>query len=195
LALEVVMVDFHAEEPEGAPELSEERGRGIVRARPPGGGDQLLFRRVETAEIVEVLASWALVDGRVELEADQILAGGKVDLERAKATDGDPLLETGGEPEVDESRRTDVQPPRSETERFADVGDGLGEELGQRAGLGVAICSWEPDDVDVGRSMNPSSRRLLPPTTRISAAWARSARRSPRVASASSRRSRSTPRR
>jgi hypothetical protein len=79
-----------------------------------------------------VLAAWALVDGRVEFEADEILAGGEVDLERPIATDRDPLFETGGETEVDESGRTDVQPARSEAERLADVDDGLGEELGQR---------------------------------------------------------------
>jgi hypothetical protein len=37
------MVDLRTEEPERTPELSQERDRGIVCARPPGGGEQLLF--------------------------------------------------------------------------------------------------------------------------------------------------------
>ena len=87
---------------EASDQLVAERRGGIVGDRPSGGHPQFILRRLERSEIVEVLVIRAPINGCIELEADLINPGERVNLECAVLEDRDPLLPSAREAQVHE---------------------------------------------------------------------------------------------
>src|ERR1700737_504981 len=62
----------HAHDTKQGDQLPPEAHRGIMRARPASGFDQLAPGWSQCVEVVEVLAVGSLIRGRVDLEADLV---------------------------------------------------------------------------------------------------------------------------
>src|SRR2546421_10930828 len=62
----------HTHDTKQGDQLPPKAVRGIVRAYPTGGFDQLVLGRSQCVEVAEVLAVGSLIRGRVDLEADLV---------------------------------------------------------------------------------------------------------------------------
>lgn len=91
-------------------QLPPEGGRRVVRSGPPGGVEQLPRRRRKAAEIGEVLAPLTLVDGGIQLEADEVLSRREVDLKPTVGAHCRSSLQTGRQPELRQAGRAGVEP-------------------------------------------------------------------------------------
>ena len=72
--------------------------------------EQLPRRRREAAEIGEVLAALTLVDGGVQLEANEVLSRWEVDLKPTVGADCRSSFQTGRQPELSQAGRAVVEP-------------------------------------------------------------------------------------
>ena len=111
--------------------------------------EKLVARGSEILQIAEVLASRTLIDGRVNLEADEVCASGEMYCQAAKPSDGDPFLEAVGETEVHQRRGPRVQPVRGEAQGKSDVSDRADQGVGEGISLPVDPALSEADDVNV----------------------------------------------
>jgi hypothetical protein len=123
--------------------------RWIVSASPPGGGDQLLAGGVEGSEI-GLVAACTLVDHRVELEVDEVIAFGEVNGERFSiGSCNEPIGEPGRQTPTQEIRRPRVEPVRVETVVGGDSARCDLQSLGERSSGDEGMAFAKRDDVNV----------------------------------------------
>lgn len=84
--------------------------RRVVSSCPPGRLEELVARWLQLPQVLCVLASQALIDSRIELEADLVTATGDTQYQPAIATSLNSSLESRWETEIQEIRWSCVQP-------------------------------------------------------------------------------------
>jgi hypothetical protein len=139
--------------------VGERLGR-VVRRRPSGSCTELVTRGLQSAQIGEVLALWTSIYGGVELERDLIFtradATGEASMPKQSRAGGEAF----GKPEVQQVRRTWIQPLRINIEEFRDLADRFDERFWERPPGDVRATLDSRDDIQVlSRALNRAQKQ------------------------------------
>lgn len=134
--------------------------------RPSHGLDELLDCGPKQSKIVEMLAGWCSVNGRMQLEADQVKPGCNMDRKCTESVNVGSLGEAVWKPRWIHYVRCDrVEPVLADPRGNSDLVGCLRKLLWQWICLQVGAVLHQRDHIEIlSRShAEPPSRRLLPP--------------------------------
>ncbi|HEV8534781.1 MAG TPA: hypothetical protein VGR87_03550 [Candidatus Limnocylindria bacterium] len=94
-----------------------------MRPRPSGGFTEFIGRRFEAAEVLEVLAPWALIDRCVQLEEDLVATISDVQDQASPSSGMGPSEHAFRQSELRERSGTSVEPVRRKPERGCGILD------------------------------------------------------------------------
>ncbi len=135
-----------------------------MRSRPWGSGDQLISRRPERLQILEMFASRPLTCGGVQLESDLVHSTRDVQGERLIATDLSSVIESWWKPKVQEVGRSSVDPSRSKLKDLANLCHRLAERQWQGVRLDVATVADQGNHVEIARRTIDQTKQHQAPT-------------------------------
>jgi hypothetical protein len=84
----------------------------IMRPRPSRSIAEFVRRRFEPPKVIEVLAAWALIGSRVELEKDLVASVGDIEDETAPLSTMRAADRTVGQTQVEQRLRPGIDPLR-----------------------------------------------------------------------------------
>lgn len=132
-------------------------------ARPRRRVAQLFMRRLKPSEVFEVLASWTLIGGGIELEEDLIAPVGDVEHQTAPLATVRAVDRATRETEIQQRPRACVYPIGRDTKHASRILDRSRQCPWQRCHRENALPLYLASDVDVARGPSDQTQQLQSP--------------------------------
>src|SRR5438552_15343051 len=134
-----------------------------MRPRPSRSVAEFLRRRFEPPKVIEVLAAWALIGSRVELEEDLVAPVGDIEDETAPLSTMRAADRTIRQTQAEQRLRPGIDPLRRDAEHASRLLDRPRQRRRQRHHGEDALALYLADDVDIARWASDQTQKLQGP--------------------------------